>query len=182
MMRFYIAIDDTDNLEATEDEGSGKSMGTGARARELAARLIEHAPARHIGITRHQLFVDDAIPYTSHNSSACIVLEGDLDPDDAIPLLVAMSAAHLVERSAEGSDAGLCVAEDSQVGPEIVDWGLRVETGSAHPARGLPARRPLQHPPLRAHRRTHRDHRSARGGRAPPQRRRRPLPRPPWPT
>ncbi len=29
-MRFYIAIDDTDNLEATEDEGSGKSMGTGA--------------------------------------------------------------------------------------------------------------------------------------------------------
>ena len=104
-MRFYIAIDDTDNLEATEDEGSGKSMGTGARARELAARLIEHAPARHIGITRHQLFVDDAIPYTSHNSSACIVLEGDLDPDDAIPLLVAMSAAHLVERSAEGSDA-----------------------------------------------------------------------------
>ena len=65
-MKIFIAIDDTDNLE---------SKGTGFRARELAALLQMNHCGQIIGVTRHQLFFNEQIPYTSHNSSACISLE-----------------------------------------------------------------------------------------------------------
>ena len=58
-----IGIDDTDNLE---------TRGTGFRARQLASGLQASALATTHGITRHQLLVDPRIPYTSHNSSACL--------------------------------------------------------------------------------------------------------------
>ena len=69
-MRCLIGIDDTDNLE---------SRGTGFRARQLGGRLAEAGLGKVRGITRHQLFVHPSIPYTSHNSSACL----DVDLDDA---------------------------------------------------------------------------------------------------
>lgn len=64
MTRWLIGLDDTDNLE---------SRGTGFRARQMAEHL-ESSKCGLIatGITRHQLLVDPRIPYTSHNSSACI--------------------------------------------------------------------------------------------------------------
>ena len=69
MNKWLIGIDDTDNLE---------SRGTGHLARQLA-RLLESAiSGLRIGsITRHQLLVDPRIPYTSHNSSACVQAEFD---------------------------------------------------------------------------------------------------------
>jgi len=69
-MKIFIAIDDTDNLE---------SRGTGFRARELAGLLQKEKCGQIIGVTRHQLFVNENIPYTSHNSSACISLESSLE-------------------------------------------------------------------------------------------------------
>ena len=60
---YFIGIDDTDNLE---------SRGTGFRARQLAQDLQAAGIARLRGITRHQLCVSPEIPYTSHNSSACL--------------------------------------------------------------------------------------------------------------
>ena len=59
----FIGIDDTDNLE---------SRGTGFRVRELAREMRERGLADTKSITRHQLFVSPDIPYTSHNSSACL--------------------------------------------------------------------------------------------------------------
>ncbi len=64
-VRLLIGIDDTDNLE---------SRGTGYRARQLGQRLAG-GDSRVRGISRHQLLVDDRIPYTSHNSAACLELE-----------------------------------------------------------------------------------------------------------
>ena len=58
-----IGIDDTDNLD---------TRGTGYRARTLAQGLVDAGLAAVHGITRHQLLVDPRIPYTSHNSSACL--------------------------------------------------------------------------------------------------------------
>jgi hypothetical protein len=108
---WYIGIDDTDNLE---------SRGTGFRARELAKQLQDAGLARLRGVTRHQLFVSPEIPYTSHNSSAC--LEVDFFADDR-ERVIAHCRDYLLRESAEGSDAGLCVAGAAQVGPEVQDFG-----------------------------------------------------------
>ena len=128
-MRFLVGIDDTDNLE---------SRGTGHRARQLAAALGDRGMAPH-GVTRHQLLVDPRIPYTSHNSSACIELRA---ADDGLGEIVAICREFLLQESAPGSDAGLCVAslekrvqpDDSRARPfaprhldDIVDFGSRAK-------------------------------------------------------
>ncbi len=65
---FYIGIDDTDNAE---------TRGTGFRARQLAAILIEKKLADVFSVSRHQLFFDPRVPFTSHNSSLCIELKAN---------------------------------------------------------------------------------------------------------
>jgi hypothetical protein len=95
-MRYLIGVDDTDNLE---------SRGTGHRVRQLADFLAEQALAQPLGITRHQLLVDPQIPYTSHNSSACLLIESEQEND-----LWAACREFLLRESAPGSDAGLCLA------------------------------------------------------------------------
>ncbi len=97
-MRYLIGIDDTDNLE---------SRGTGYRARMLGSGLQEAGLGRLEAITRHQLLVHPAIRYTSHNSSACLVLDA---PDMSQAALAEVCRAFLLAESAPGSDAGLCIA------------------------------------------------------------------------
>lgn len=110
-MRCLIAIDDTDNLE---------SRGTGFRARQLGARLAEAGLGRLRGITRHQLFVHPSIPFTSHNSSACL----DLDlADGALVAVRSFCRDFLASESAVGSDAGLCVAPFDGVPDDVVAFG-----------------------------------------------------------
>jgi len=62
---FLIGIDDTDNPT---------SPGTGRLARRLSDECARRG-LRPLGVTRHQFLVHPAIPYTSHNSGACIALE-----------------------------------------------------------------------------------------------------------
>jgi hypothetical protein len=110
-LRCLIGIDDTDNLE---------SRGTGFRARELGARLGEAGLGRLRGITRHQLYVHPSIPYTSHNSSAC--LDVDL-ADDGFVSARDFCRAYLETESAAGSDAGLCLASFDDVAEDLVAFG-----------------------------------------------------------
>jgi hypothetical protein len=110
-MRCLIGIDDTDNLE---------SRGTGFRARQLGARLSEAGLGRLRGITRHQLYVHPSIPYTSHNSSAC--LDVDL-VDDRHAAARDFCREYLATESADGSDAGLCLATFDDVADEMVEFG-----------------------------------------------------------
>jgi hypothetical protein len=112
-MKVLIGIDDTDNLE---------SRGTGFRARELGRLLTEAGLGKLIGITRHQLLFDRRIPYTSHNSSACLEIESE-----KINELPDFCADYLVKESAEGSDAGLCIAPFDKVSEKIIQWGLRAK-------------------------------------------------------
>ena len=90
MMHYLIGIDDTDNLE---------TRGTGHRVRQLADWLAENHLADSKGITRHQLLVDPRIPYTSHNSSACL----SVDIENADDVWEA-SREFLLRESAIGSD------------------------------------------------------------------------------
>ena len=98
--QLLISIDDTDNLE---------SPGSGTLAEHLAAALTQAGLARCGAISRHQLFVDDAIPYTSGNSAMCFPVEKLAGDNDAI---ISFSQHFLQSQAAIGSDPGLCVVSD----------------------------------------------------------------------
>lgn len=114
-MRYFIGIDDTDNLD---------SHGTGHLARDLASTLGARDLAEIEGITRHQLLVDPRIRYTSHNSSACLSVVAQPDRLDA---LIDTCRQFLSTESARGSDAGLCMAEWSHVSPAVQHYGERAK-------------------------------------------------------
>jgi hypothetical protein len=112
-MHYLLGVDDTDNLE---------SRGTGHRVRQLGDWLAEMKLAKPRGITRHQLLVDPRIPYTSHNSSACVAVDTQ-KPDDVWEA----SREFLLRESAQGSDAGLTLAEWNSISVEVLDFGRRAK-------------------------------------------------------
>jgi hypothetical protein len=114
-VRFLVGIDDTDNLV---------SRGTGYRARQLGERLA-CAGMESLGITRHQLLVDTRIPYTSHNSSACLAVEC---PPAFEPELASACRQFLSVESAAGSDAGLCIVHQERVHEVVMMFGRRAKT------------------------------------------------------
>lgn len=93
-----VGIDDTDNLA---------SPGTGWLAQRLLEQLASEGLGEPLGVTRHQLLKDPRVPYTSHNSSACLVVAtagiADLDAIERC------AAGFLRDHAAEGSDPGLAV-------------------------------------------------------------------------
>ena len=112
-MNYLIGIDDTDNLE---------SRGTGYRVRQLANWLEENHLAEPRGITRHQLLVDPQIPYTSHNSSACLLVETDNVKDTW-----EACREYLLRESAMGSDAGLCLGAWDSVNEYVLAFARRAK-------------------------------------------------------
>lgn len=117
-MQIYLSIDDTDNLD---------SPGSGQLAEVLSGELQQLGLAsRCSNISRHQLFVHDVIPYTSHNSSMCFsAIIGDTKLDDVIQF----AGQFLVKASAQGSDPGLCVAADNESldRQALTEFGLKAK-------------------------------------------------------
>ncbi len=112
-MYVYIGFDDTDTVDA--------DRGTGKLARWFEKELPQEC--RLWGVIRQQLLLDEAIPYTSHNSSACAVVECS----DSFPLdiLITKAIHHIETYFIEGSDPGLCVLEDSHSGlVQLISFGL----------------------------------------------------------
>ena len=113
MKTYLISFDDTDNLE---------TVGTG----HVLSGFLSTMPYEVGYITRHQLFVNENVPFTSHNSSMCANLSGEIEFDG----LVDQAARYLESASADGSDPGLCIA-DVDVLMEVdalVEWGLRAKS------------------------------------------------------
>lgn len=110
MTTVLIGIDDTDNAT---------SKGTGHLARMLARECRDRG-LRPTGVTRHQFPLDPRIPYTSHNSGACVAVEAAGGPAEA-----AFAFAFVAERSAPGSDPGVCVAAAEAVPAAIIEFGER---------------------------------------------------------
>jgi hypothetical protein len=108
MKTILIGLDDTDNLT---------SPGTGHLARNLCNELTKKG-FRSLGVTRHQFLFDRAIPYTSHNSGACIAVESE----DGIES-VEFAFDFVASASAEGSDPGVCIAYSDDVGKKVSDFG-----------------------------------------------------------
>lgn len=111
-MRVYIGFDDTDVKDA--------DRGTGKLARWFEKELPEGC--RLWGVVRQQLLVHDAIPYTSHNSSACVVV--DMADLSLLDQLTTKAIEHVERHSFDGSDPGVCVAcEGHSSMPELTDFG-----------------------------------------------------------
>ena len=112
-MRVYVGFDDTDVL--------GSAIGTGKLARRYE-QIIPMA-CKVWGIVRQQLLVDPAIPYTSHNSSACVIV--DCPDSSFIETLKSTAITHIEAMALPGSDPGLCVvSEGSPVLPALESFGL----------------------------------------------------------
>ena len=112
-MRVYIGFDDTDVLNS--------DIGTGKLARRYG-KLIP-GECRVWGVVRQQLLVDPAIPYTSHNSSACVVV--DCPDRSFIETLRDAAITHMETASLPGSDPGLCLAcADDAALPALETFGL----------------------------------------------------------
>lgn len=113
-MRFYLGFDDTDTLDAPR--------GTGKLARWFEASLPEGC--RLWGVVRQQLLVHEDVPFTSHNSSACLVIEAE--NASVRERLLEAAIAHLEEHSFAGSDPGLCLAAEADPGvPLLMEFGQR---------------------------------------------------------
>jgi len=107
LVRVYLGFDDTDTIES--DRGTGK-----------LARWFEDVLPRgyHFwGVIRQQLLIHQDIPYTSHNSSACVILETDACIVGRE--LISAAVEHVEQYAVEGSDPGICVAHEED--PNLAD-------------------------------------------------------------
>ncbi len=111
----YIGVDDTDVL--------GGPYGTGKIARGMGEYLEKQGCGHMIGVIRHQLLVDQRIPYTSHNSSKCVEFES------TVPLAVVHR--HCIDflklNCIAGSDPGVSTCGVEQVTPELVAYADTVQ-------------------------------------------------------
>jgi len=109
---WLIGLDDTDVPD---------SRGTGRLARMVADGLEARGIAGR-GVTRHQLWVHPSVPYTSHNSSACVAVDGPVDG-----AVVDWVCGFVLEQSPQGADPGVCVAPLDAVGASVVDFARRAQ-------------------------------------------------------
>ena len=119
-----IGLDDTDTLS---------SRGTGRLARDIAAVLSADFAVR--GVVRHQLLKDPRVPFTSHNSSATIILEENGTAD--LSGIFARVREVMMSDFQVGSDPGLCVARE--IPESITRFGRKAQSSIATQgeARGL---------------------------------------------
>ncbi len=111
-MKVLVCVDDTDNLE---------SMGTGKLSQIMAEKIEDKRWGSCSAVSRHQLFVHEDIPYTSHNSSMCFCIDFKAD----LKGLIDFGSGFLEERSATGSDPGFCVVPLDNG----LDWGQLIHFG-----------------------------------------------------
>lgn len=103
-MRVFIGFDDTDYV--------GADVGTGKVARWFEQELTD--VCRLQGVIRQQLLIHENVPYTSHNSSACAII--DVSDASFFQHLVDRAIGHIERHALEGSDPGLCVACEGDSG------------------------------------------------------------------
>lgn len=123
-----IGIDDTDNAY---------TPGTGRRARALLHELAAAGLGSPAGATRHQLLVDDRIPYTSHNSSACLAWRSAGGDPHAVRGAVIELAGQFLERVCPpDADPGLAVVVpgDLEDAARLIEFGRRAKREVLHPS------------------------------------------------
>ena len=112
LVNLLIGIDDTDNLD---------SRGTGFHARSIGAAMDSNSWGECNVITRHQLLVSPLVPFTSHNSAACITVATS---NEYLNDIADFCRDYLINESAEGSDPGLCIADAKQLNLAVIQFGF----------------------------------------------------------
>lgn len=117
VMNIILAIDDTDIIN---------TRGTGHLAQELAEKIRKNGWGKCSAISRHQLFVHEDIPYTSHNSAMCFEVTTS---EKYLKQIIAFTQNFLETNSAQGSDPGLCVVvrNDSLRQDKLMDFGKKAK-------------------------------------------------------
>lgn len=113
-----IAIDDTDNAEPG-------CVGTGKLARWLARDLAERGLVAGATVTRHQLLVHPDIPFTSHNSAACLLAE---EVRGSLEAVAGRAREFVLEHPNAGANPGLCVMEPACVPPALLEFAKRAQS------------------------------------------------------
>lgn len=111
-MQYSVCVDDTD-MPGTR--------GTGWLLEHICRTLESRGMGTCSPISRHQLFVHEDIPYTSHNSAMCTKIR--LCPGRTRSELIDFMAAALERESEKGADPGLCVT--GPVSPEACEALIR---------------------------------------------------------
>jgi len=110
----YVCIDDTDEIAYEKS--------TGEIAEEIK-KYIEEKFAPCSFVTRHQLFIHESIPYTSHNSSMCFITHlNEEQKDEVIEFII----KHLNTVCAPSSQPGLCIGFDKDIKDKeiLIQYGL----------------------------------------------------------
>ena len=124
-MSIYVCIDDTDNID---------SIGTGTVADYIKEAIQARLGLKSTMTTRHQLFIHEDIPYTSHNSSMCFRVNDDLvncaaDRSSLVTAIIGIATEIVELHMAEGSDPGICVAAEptEAMAALLIDFGQRAK-------------------------------------------------------
>jgi tRNA(Ile2) C34 agmatinyltransferase TiaS len=111
-MKVYFGFDDTDAVDS--------AYGTGKLVRWFQNDLPHGCEC--LGVVRQQLFVCDAIPYTSHNSAACLIAE--IPSLDLLNDTIDSAVNHIEDYSMDDSDPGLCVVTEFEPSiKRLIDFG-----------------------------------------------------------
>lgn len=110
----YICIDDTDEI--------GYIKSTGLLSEEIRDYIVKnHSPCSLI--TRHQLFIHEDIPYTSHNSSMCFTTHLSLEEKERVITFV---IKYIETFSAPSSQPGICIGfeKDIKNKKQLIEYGF----------------------------------------------------------
>ncbi len=134
------ALADVDLLIGIDDTDNPYTPGTGRRARALLHELRAAGLGSPAGATRHQLLVDDRIPYMSHNSSACLAWRSpDGDPHAARTGIIELAGRFLERVCPPDADPGLAVVVPGELAgaaPRLIEFGRRAKREVLHPNEG----------------------------------------------
>ena len=99
-MKVYFGFDDTDTKDS--------EYGTGKLVRWFQGVMPDGCKC--MGVVRQQLLVCEEIPYTSHNSSACLIAE--MPEPEFLDVAIESAVNHIMCHALDGGDPGLCVATE----------------------------------------------------------------------
>lgn len=132
-----VALASVDLLIGIDDTDNPYTPGTGRRARALLGELAAAGLGSPAGATRHQLLVDDRIPYTSHNSSACLAWRSAGGDPHAVRAGIIELAGQFLERVCPpDADPGLTVVipGDLDDAARLIEFGRRAKREVLHPS------------------------------------------------
>lgn len=118
LYKTYVCIDDTDEI--------GYEKSTGMISEEIQ-EYIASKYAKCSLITRHQLFIHEDIPYTSHNSSMCFTVDlNEEQKKDVINFVI----SHIEKYSAPTSQPGVCIGfeKDIKDPQKLMQFGFDAKT------------------------------------------------------